>query len=223
MSRTDILTWFSENSEDLSNQKILYVLCIGLLVASIIFITYRITYTGVSYSARFNMSNVIIVLITSVIMLMISSNITISLGMVGALSIVRYRTAIKDPHDIVYIFWSIVSGLCVGAQIHRLAIISVIFIAIVLVASSLYTKIHVKYLLIIRGHSTIDGKNIKEIIARYYPKYRVRTMNIATTHFEMICEVSAKGEIEMDLLDALKAINEIDSVNWLLESNETLG
>ena len=104
MTKTDILDWFSMNNEALSANKILFVLGMGILVASIIFVTYRITFTGVLYNAKMNVGFVVLLLIASVIMMMISSNIAISLGMVGALSIVRYRTAVKDTWDTVYIF-----------------------------------------------------------------------------------------------------------------------
>ena len=89
MTKTDILDWFSMNNEALSANKILFVLGMGILVASIIFVTYRITFTGVLYNAKMNVGFVVLLLIASVIMMMISSNIAISLGMVGALSIVR--------------------------------------------------------------------------------------------------------------------------------------
>ena len=138
MSKKEILNWFTVNNESLDVSKILFVLGVGILVAVVIFATYRITYSGVSYNAKFNVGNVVMLLIASVIMLMISSNMAISLGMVGALSIVRFRTAVKDPHDTVYIFWSIVEGLCVGAQIYKLAVISTVVIAVVLVAASFY-------------------------------------------------------------------------------------
>ena len=97
MSKKEILNWFTVNNESLDVSKILFVLGVGILVAVVIFATYRITYSGVSYNAKFNVGNVVMLLIASVIMLMISSNRAISFGMVGALSIVRFRTAVKDP------------------------------------------------------------------------------------------------------------------------------
>ncbi len=92
------------------------------------FITYRVTHLSTAYSAKINATNVAITLITAVIMLMISSNIVISLGMVGALSIIRFRTAIKDPWDTVYIFWAVVEeGLAIGSQNFKLSFIAVVF------------------------------------------------------------------------------------------------
>ena len=114
MSKSDILQWFGMNTEALTSLRILFVLAVSIAVGAVIFITYRLAYRGVAYDARFNVSNVVLVLISAVIMLMISSNIAISLGMVGALSIVRFRTAIKDPQDTIYIF-------CRGGALYRRA------------------------------------------------------------------------------------------------------
>ena len=157
MSKKEILDWFTVNSESLSVDKVLFVLCISLLVGVVIFITYRLAYTGVSYNSRFNAGNVVIVLITSVIMLMISSNMAISLGMVGALSIVRFRTAIKAA------------------------------------------------------------------VEPYYPKMRVRASNYAGERCEIICEVSARQEMNEEAISALKDCGHVNGVNWLLEMGERIG
>lgn len=223
MSKKDILAWFATNSEGLDSSRILMVMSIGLLMAAIIFITYRITYTGVSYNARFNVTNVIVLLVASVIMLMISSNITISLGMVGALSIVRYRTAVKDPHDTVYIFWSIVEGLCVGAQIYKLAVISTIFIAVLLVAASFYTNEFSKYLIIIRGNKQVNLDNIKQVIGQKYRKFKIRNANISELQCEVICEVTSRKDNDYELMKEIQSIENVTSVNWLLESRENVG
>ena len=223
MSKTNILDWFTVNSESLNADKILFVLCMALLLGAVIFITYRLAYTGVNYNSRFNAGNVVIVLITSVIMLMISSNLAISLGMVGALSIVRFRTAIKDPSDTIYIFWAIVEGLCVGAEIYKLAVISTIFIAIVLLALSYYASIQKKYLIIIRGTREVDLEQIKTVLKPYYPKLGVRASNYIGERCEIICEVSARQEIKEEAVGALKNCEHVNGVNWLLEMGERIG
>lgn len=223
MSKREILDWFTVNSESLSVSKILFVLGLSLLVGIVIFITYRLAYTGVSYNGRFNTGNVAIVLITTVIMLMISSNMAISLGMVGALSIVRFRTAVKDPADTIYIFWAIVEGLCVGAQIYRLAVISTIFIAILLLVSSYYTAAHKKYLVIIRGTKEIDMEQLRDILLRHYPNMRVRTANYMEERCEVICEVSARQEIKEEAMAALRGCAGVNGVNWLLEMGDRIG
>lgn len=223
MSKKEILSWFTVNSETLSVEKVLFVLGMSLLIGIVIFITYRLAYTGVSYNSRFNTGNVVIVLITSVIMLMISSNMAISLGMVGALSIVRFRTAIKDPSDTIYIFWAIVEGLCVGAQIYKLAVISAIFIAIVLLVSSYYSNVQKKYLIIIRGGKEVDLAQIKEALGPYYPKMGVRASNYVGERCEIICEVSARQEMKEEAIQALRNCEHVTGVNWLLEMGERIG
>ncbi|MCX4340543.1 MAG: DUF4956 domain-containing protein [Lachnospiraceae bacterium] len=223
MSKREILDWFTVNSESLSVSKILFVLGLSLLIGIVIFITYRLAYTGVSYNGRFNTGNVAIVMITTVIMLMISSNMAISLGMVGALSIVRFRTAVKDPVDTIYIFWAIVEGLCVGAQIYRLAVISTIFIAILLLVSSYYTAAHKKYLVIIRGTKEIDMEQLRDILLRHYPNMRVRTANYMEERCEVICEVSAGQEIKEEAMAALRGCAGVNGVNWLLEMGDRIG
>lgn len=223
MSKREILDWFTVNSESLSVNKILFVLGISLLVGIVIFITYRLAYTGVSYNGRFNTGNVAIVLITTVIMLMISSNMAISLGMVGALSIVRFRTAIKDPADTVYIFWAIVEGLCVGAQIYKLAVISTIFIAVLLLVSSYYTAAHKKYLVIIRGTKEVNAEQIRKVLIQHYPKMGMRTANYIEDRCEIICEVSARHEIKEEAVAALRDCEGVSGVNWLLEMGDRIG
>lgn len=223
MSKREILDWFTGNSDALDADKILFVLCTALLLGIVIFITYRIAYTGVSYNGRFNAGNVVIVLITSVIMLMISSNMAISLGMVGALSIVRFRTAIKDPSDTIYIFWAIVEGLCVGAQIYKLALLSTIVIAIVLLSFSYYTSMQRKYLIIIRGTKEVDLEQIKEKLSAYYPKMGVRASNYIEERCEIICEVSARQEIREEAVRALRECAHVRGVNWLLEMGDRVG
>lgn len=223
MSKAKILDWFTVNSESLSVDKVLFVLCVSLLLGAVIFITYRLAYTGVSYNSRFNAGNVVIVLITSVIMLMISSNMAISLGMVGALSIVRFRTAIKDPSDTIYIFWAIVEGLCVGAEIYKLAIVSTIFIAIVLLALSYYSSVQKKYLVIVRGTKEVEAEQIREALQPYYPKMSVRASNYIGERCEIICEVSARHEMKEEAITALRNCEHVNGVNCLLEMGERIG
>lgn len=223
MTKKDILDWFTVNSESLDVKRILVVLAMGFIVAAIIFVTYRITYTGVAYNAKFNVGNVVMLLIAAVIMLMISSNIAISLGMVGALSIVRFRTAIKDPQDTVYIFWSIVEGLCVGAQIYKLAVISTVVIAIVLIAASFYYNSKKKYLIVVRGNNNIATETVLQCVETAYKKPCLKAANYGAQHSELIIEVAAKDGINMKVIEDIRQCANVSSVNWLLEMGEHIG
>lgn len=114
----------------LSIPQVTMTLGLTFLMGLIIFITYQKNYNSVSYNHSFNVSLIIMALITSMIILTISSNLVLSLGMVGALSIVRFRSAIKDPMDIVYLFWSISLGITTGAGLYTVALIGSVFIAL---------------------------------------------------------------------------------------------
>ena len=176
MSKKDILQTYFNGNAALTARNILIVLAFALVMAAVIFVTYRLTHSGTAYSAKLNATNVAITLITTVIMLMISSNIVISLGMVGALSIIRFRTAVKDPWDTVYIFWAVVEGLCVGSQNFKLALLSVLFIAVALILLSLRSSMIRKYLVVIRADETADPAALAEqdpvmaLFAGIFPK-----------------------------------------------------
>lgn len=224
MNKNDIVEWFAANSASLSGVKILLLLCVGIALGAVIFMTYKVTYQGVNYNAGFNFSNVIILLITEVIMMMISSNIVISLGMVGALSIIRFRTAVKDPRDTVYIFWAIVAGLCAGSQNLKLAAVSTVFIAAVIVISTFAGRKKDSYVLIIRGgKKTVPQEEIEKIIGRYAQKSQLKTVNRTEFATEMIYEVRAKKALGMELTEEIRAVEPVESVNWLLQSGEMIG
>lgn len=224
MTKEQILSYFTNNAAALTATSIVTILLFGLLVALIINLTYRYTFDGVSYSMKFNTSITLILLITIVIMLMISSNIVISLGMVGALSIVRFRTAVKDSRDTIFIFWAIVEGLCVGSQNNKLALLSTLFIALVIFAYSFLTVKTKKYMLIVRTSKLVDTDNILSIIKKHTKFATLRTANVSSEHCEIIFEYRSKGaDMNMDMVQQIQAIDGITSVNGFLDSNNTIG
>ncbi len=223
MSRTKILEWFDGYIVSLTAGRILFCLMAALGIALIIYITYRITYTGVSYNNRFAVTNVVILLIAAVLMMMISSNIAISLGMVGALSIVRYRTAIKDPNDTLFLFWSIVEGLCVGAQMHKIAVISTLFIGIVVIAATYLGYSRKKYLIIIRGSREASVDEVLGLVEKQYSGSRIRTSNYTEAGLEMIIEITGKSPVSEESVKGILGISGVKSVNWLLQTGEYIG
>ena len=224
MSKEEVLGYFYTNSSEYGVKTTLIILLCGLAVGMVIYLTYYISSEKIAYNRKFNWSLVIMHLITVVVMLMISSNIAVSLGMVGALSIVRFRTAVKDSRDTMFIFWAMAEGLCVSSQNWRLTFTSVLFIAVVLIASSRVPGIRNRYLLIVNGAGTgIDRKQFEEKLKPYIVGFRVRTANKDADHEEMICEVRTKGEINPEVLDELLSVPGIVSVNWVSESGETVG
>lgn len=134
----------------LSLSTVCSAMLISLICAIIIYATYRFFYKGVSYSENFGILLIMLTLVTSFVILCISSNIVLSLGMVGALSIVRFRAAIKEPLDVGFLFLAIAAGLTSGARLYDIAIVGTLFVSIVFALS--YTLLTAKrtYLLVIR-------------------------------------------------------------------------
>jgi len=157
------------------------IICMGasLICAAVIYCIYRFFYRGTCYSENFNVLNVMTTLVTTLIILTISSNIVLSLGMVGALSIVRFRAAIKDPLDIGFLFWAISAGLTCGAGLYLFAIVGSIFIAFVYVALILVSGSANTYLLVVSFDSNISSQvdeNLKDV--RKQLKSRVESNGI---------------------------------------------
>ena len=212
MSKQEIWELFYGADTAIRGRNILAVLVAALIIGFVIFITYRVTHLSTAYSAKINATNVAITLITAVIMLMISSNIVISLGMVGALSIIRFRTAIKDPWDTVYIFWAVVEGLAIGSQNFKLSFIAVVFIGMALILLSCHTTLLHRYLLVVRCASEAEHKHCK-----------LRAANRSATSTELIFEVLVHKAFQISLISKLQAMPEIITVNFLEETGDTVG
>ena len=212
------------SSSDLSVEVIVTRLAVSAVIACFIYLSYFISHAGGIYSKKFNVTIVTLTVVTTTVMIVIGNNLAMSLGMVGALSIVRFRTAVKDSRDTMFIFWAMAEGLCVSSRNWRMTFTTVLFIAAVLILSSRVPGIRNKYLLIVSGgEQAIDRKQFEEKLKPYVVSFRVRTANKNAEYEEMICEIGTKGEINPDVLDALLSVPGIQSVNWVVQSGETVG
>lgn len=202
-------------------ETILLILLVATILAMIIYLTYKYTFSGVVYNQRFNVSLVMITVVTTIVMVVIGSNISVSLGMVGALSIVRFRTAIKDPRDTAFIFWGIVTGLACGTQNYYVAILGVLFVAILLFVFKKFMIGDNKYVLIVRGTYFNDKeveKTVKSIIKDYVCKGKYFTNNSS----EVIYEVKIKNRSDV-LIDNIRKIQGVDTINIVQCNTETMG
>ena len=192
---------------------------IGLLAAFalgfLIFYVYKKTFTGVIYSHTFNISLIIMAMATALIIMGISSNALLSLGMVGALSIVRFRTPIKDPMDIVYIFWAIVAGILCGAGFVPLAIIGSILIGTVLIVFINKIKIENPYLLVVRYNSTSIEKSLEHIISGHAIKHSLKSKSaMPGDDYEVTYEIRVKND-DLDFINNIANIDEVKSAIML--------
>ena len=224
MSKEEVLSYFYTNSTNYGIKRTFVILLCGLITGMVIYLTYYITSEKIVYNRKFNGSLVILLLITVIVMLMISSNIAISLGMVGALSIIRFRTAVKDSRDTVFIFWAIAEGLCASSQNYRLTFTSVLFIAIIAIFSSKIPGIYNRYLLVVMGgEKAIDKETFQNKLKQFVVSQRIRTVNKDASLEELILEIKTKGELNLDMIDELISVSGVESVNWIVESGETVG
>lgn len=181
----------SKNFQLVSMDKIVITLLIGLIVSVFIFMVYRMTFKGVVYSVSFNISLTLMCLITAIVILTISSNVVLSLGMVGALSIVRFRTAVKDPMDIVYMFWSISAGIIVGAGLYSLAITGTIFVGLVLIVFSKLKLTSTEYVLVVR-YSASAEEDVRHKLS--FLRARLKSTSVSSGNIELTVELKLKND-----------------------------
>ncbi|MBQ3151164.1 MAG: DUF4956 domain-containing protein [Clostridia bacterium] len=200
-------TDFLENFSSFSITDSIISLTLSLAIGFLIYLVYAKTFSGVAYSKSFNISLVAMTVVTSLVILGITSNVILSLGMVGALSIVRFRSAIKDPIDIAYLFWAICEGILCGAGLIPLALLGAIVVSVILYVFSLRHEYSEPYLLIVRFSESKAEHEIEATAKKAVKKLHIKSKTItANTETEIIYEVRLVGE-RADFLDKIAKTN----------------
>lgn len=191
-----------------SSIEVLLGLLIALAIAGFIFYIYKTTFRGAVYSYTYNLSLVMMCLLTTLIIMTISSNIVLSLGMVGALSIVRFRTALKDPMDIVFMFWAIGVGIATGAGMYPIAVVGSLFVGIVILIFTKYNVKRTSYILIIHYEDRAKDE-VKAKINKL--DYTLKSKTIADSNIEMTLEVKLKDDNTgfLNILDAIDGVKDV--------------
>ena len=189
--------------------RMLLTFIMALVVGMIIFFIYKKTFAGVMYSRSLNVSYVMLTMVTALMLMLINNNLTLSLGMVGALSIIRFRTAIKDPIDTVFMFWAVGEGIAIGVAYFMEAFISVIVIGIIIIILSLFkSKASLPFILII--HYTGNGaETIKKFVSKFDCKVKSRSMSNGKG--EMMLEIRTKSK-DLTFVDKLSTAEGIIDV-----------
>lgn len=190
----------------LSVQTMLLNFLAATILGMLIFIIYRVTHSGPVYSARFNVTLVMLTLITTIIMSVIGNNVALSLGMVGALSIVRFRTAIKDPRDAAYIFWTIAVGICCGVSDYLVAGIGSVVIFLFLILFG-FAQNKERLLVIVHGRAEADDAIGKKMDVFFQGKAQLRAHN---------CVLEGEGSTEYIYQTTQKQIRQGELVNGAL-------
>ena len=213
-----------ENTGNLTAQDIVLHLVVAAVIGAVIFVSYALSHKGAIYSKKFNVSLIILTVLTATVMTVIGNNIALSLGMVGALSIVRFRTAIKDSRDTIYIFWTIIVGICCGVGDYLVAAVgsAVVFILFLLLGN---IKNDNRILLIVRGDRAIEQK-IEALMFQYFShKINLRVKNSTAEKIEFIYEISKKSleqpnSKDKTITDAVYGIGNIDYFNIVAQNDE---
>lgn len=214
------MTWeeFLQNTDffttELSVTSIASTLLFSFALGLFIFLIYRVSYKGVMYSKTFNVTLIAISMITSSIILAITSNIILSLGMVGALSIVRFRTAIKDPIDVAYLFWAIGMGIVSGAGLWMLALMSSAVIGIILLVFSKISDVNTPFLLVVSYQTEETNDLVFKLIEREAKRYRLKSKVLNSEHYELTVEIRERNKTA-SLVNKIGEINHVHSVALL--------
>ena len=198
------------------------ILLVAFIVALIIYFTYKNTYSGVLYNPRFNVSLIMITMITTIVMVVIGSNISVSLGMVGALSIIRFRTAVKDPRDTAFIFWGVVSGLACGTQNYTIVIVGSLFVCLILFGFKKAVQITNKYVLIVKGDN-VDINEVEKSLTSILKAFECKGKYINNENVELIYDIRFKKGLNNKIINDLQKIKGVNTVNIVSSNTDTMG
>ena len=217
--RQQILNLFT-TPRDMSWEDILLNIVLAAVLGFFIFLSYAISHRGTIYSRKFNASLVILAVLTGTVMTVIGNNIALSLGMVGALSIVRFRTAVKDPLDLLYLFWSITTGITAGAGMYALGLVTAaVMIGMIYLFSHWQAKGRV-YIAVIHYAGTEAGDNIVRALGRI--KFVVKSKTMRGENTEMAVEVFCKDP-NMEFADRIRAVKGVQDVTLIQYNGEYHG
>jgi len=219
---TDIIKAnFIEEVTAISVGDLITTLLLSFALGVFVVVVYRLTYSGVSFSRSFALSLVMLSMVTSLAILTVRANLMLSLGMVGALSIVRFRTAIKDPVDTMFMFWSIVVGIITGAGYVVVAVLAALLLGVLYLLIHLFTgKLSGNtYLVVIRYEEEAEGAVRSRLNSLGKYKIKSRLMNLEET--ELVAEAKLSGK-NMEMLSALLDVEGVSDVNIISYNGSTL-
>ena len=204
---------------DISTLTVVIALAVASALALYIFLVYRMLTRKTFYSKNFNIALAGVTVITSALILTMQSSVVLSLGMVGALSIVRFRTAIKDPMDLMFLFWSISVGIICGAGLAQIAVILSVVVTVGVVILSYLPVVKAPMILVVNASGADAEERTLDVVKRYTKYYKVKSRNVTPTTYDFIVElrVNDGGALVKELAGA----EQISSVSLLSHDGET--
>jgi len=193
---------------------IIVALLVSFALGMLIYYVYQKSFRGVVYNQAFSVSLAVLTILTTMITLAISSNIALSLGMVGALSIVRYRTAIKDPADIIFLFWAVGSGITTGAKLHYLALVGSVIVILMLITIGRRTAKNEVFILIVHYTGEDIAVELRRIL--HGKRFQIKSKTTRKYNVEMALEIEVKNNNTafMDAITNLPSVNDVSLIQY---------
>lgn len=206
------------SSTEMGFKEVLAALLITAVIALYIFLIYRVVTRRTFYSKNFNISLAILSVIIAGIILTIQFSIVISLGMVGALSIVRFRTAVKDPMDLVFLFWSISVGIICGAGLAEVAVVMSLIITVGIFVLDRFPNVKAPMLLVINAERNVSMDGILQRVSQWSRYHKVKARNVTADNLNMVIELRTdKGN---EIVEAILGMEQIKSVSLMEHDGE---
>ena len=195
--------WFADQLSNFTPLNVAIALLVALAAGVIIATVYKKTFRGVLFSPSFSLTLILLCLVTTPVVMAIGSNVALSMGMVGALSIVRFRTAVKDPLDTAYMFWAITMGILIGSNAYVIAVVALLGIAVILLAISYLRLRSPNAYLLVLHYDEEAQLDIENTLKRNVRFYRMRSKTVARSGAEMTVEVRLDHRVNIvtDMLD----------------------
>lgn len=205
-------------SMDISAGRVMAALTVTCGLAIYIFLVYRVMTRRSFYSKSFNVSLAAISVITAAIILAMQSNLVISLGMVGALSIIRFRTAVKDPMDLVFLFWSISVGIICGAGLYEVALLTSLVVTVLILVLENLPVSRAPMMLVVNLNSLEGEEELLDQVREYSRICKVKSRNISNGKMDLVIEVRAKKEAKLS--QAISELSQVEAVALISHDGE---
>ena len=207
---------FLESIESFTVTDVALAMVFAVIISLFIFWVYKKTFTGIMYSPGFSLTLIGLCLVTTLVIIAVTSNVVLSLGMVGALSIVRFRAAIKDPMEIVFLFWSIAVGIVIGAGMIPLALMGSVIIGIILMIFANRKQIGTPYILIINCEDEVAEQQATEAARSAVSKYMTKAKTVNSSGIELTAQVRLKdaGTAFINNISSIAGVNNATLVSY---------
>lgn len=213
---------FLENITSVSILDMVIAMVLAFCLGLFIFLVYKKTFSGVMYSSGFGVTLVAMTMITTLVILAVTSNVVLSLGMVGALSIVRFRTAIKEPLDIAFLFWAIAAGIVLAAGMIVLAVFGSVMIGVILLIFVNRKSYKNPYILVLQCENHDSEVEAKSFVGSHVEKLSVKSKSVQKGAIELNLEVRLKEE-NTDFINVLSDMNGVNSAVLVSYNGDYMG